>query len=107
MGSEVLSKKRSGFMIFIYLVTSVVTLILASGSLGLEMRVYNLNCKTDVIGSCSSWTYTLPFVLPHELSLVIVKLTGCQGYCDDVLHHYACIGCRSSSPIRYSSDHWH
>jgi hypothetical protein len=32
---------------------------------------------------------------------------GCQGYCDDVLHHYAYTGSLSSPPLPYTGDHWH
>lgn len=44
MGSEVLSNKSSVFMLFVYLVTSMVTFILATGSLGLERQAYSLGC---------------------------------------------------------------
>jgi hypothetical protein len=106
MGSEVLSDKWSGCMIFIYLVTSVITSILATGSLGLEKQAYNLDCNL-VDDFCSSFTYALPSVLPHEFFLFIFMLTGRQGYCGDVLYHYTCIGSRSSLSLSYTGDYWH
>jgi hypothetical protein len=67
MGSEILSSHLSGFMLFVYLVTCIVTMVLAIGSLTLQREEYNDHC--NAADFCSPFTYSLPFVLPHQLSL--------------------------------------